>query len=307
MAVDNRGLTDADVLGYMASLSNWGRWGAQDQAGALNYLTPQMRAEAARLVTEGAVVPISRPLPVEPSPDNPRPALHYLSRTGESADATVAMDFVGVAYHGRNTSHIDALCHIFHEGKMYNGFPASDVRPDGAHHNAIDGVLDQVVGRGVLLDVPAALGRPWLEPGEPISVDQLELAEQRQGVRVGEGDILLVRTGRWPRAAIAQAPWPLLELAGLHASTLPWLHERRVAVLGGDGINDVSPSGFDEVRLPIHTVGIVGMGLHLLDNHDLEALAAACAARGRHSFFFVVAPLFLERGTGSPCTGLAMF
>ena len=305
MAIDNRGLADADMLGYMESLSNWGRWGPEDQLGALNYITPKMRAEAAALVREGHVVSISLPLATAPGPHNPRPALHFMIATGEQQGASSSTDFFGVAYHGIATSHIDALCHIFWRGTMYNGFPASEVRPDGAHKNAIHGVLDKVVGRGVLLDIPPVRGVEWLEPGAPVYVDDLEAAERRQGITAGEGDILLVRTGRHKRARAQGSDAD--SLAGLHASALPWLHERRIAVLGGDGINDVRPSGFESVALPLHLVGIVGMGVHLLDNHDLEALADACAQRGRYVFLFVLAPLYLERGTGSPANGLAIF
>ena len=302
---DNRGLTDADVVAYMEKLSNWGRWGAEDQRGALNYLTPAKRASAAGLVRSGEVVATSLRLPVAPGPNNPRPVLHFMLGTGENAESTGSTDFFGLAYHGRTISHIDALCHIFWQGKMYNGFPASEVRPDGAHKNAIHGVREDVSGRGVLLDIPPIRGREWLEPGDPVYVEDLEAAERAQGARVEEGAILLVRTGRWHPGRPQTGPSD--PLAGLHASTLPWLYERRVAALGGDGVNDVSPSGFASIRLPIHTVTIVAMGIHLLDNQDLEPLSAACQRLGRYEFFYVVAPLYLERGTGSPATGLAFF
>jgi len=306
--IDNRDLTEADVNAFMEALSNWGKWGPEDQLGALNYLTPQKRAAAASLIREGHMVSISLPLPTTPGPDNPRPALHYMVGTGETPGATGSMDFVGVAYHGMTTSHIDALCHVFWRGKMYNGFPAAEVQPDGAHKNAIHQVLDRVAGRGVLLDIPAARGKAWLEPGESVYIEDLEAAEARQGVMVEEGDILLVRTGRHARArAQGGDGWQTLGLAGLHASALPWVHQRRVAVLGSDGISDVVPSGFERIRLPWHMVAIVAMGVHLLDNHDFEALAAACARRNRYAFFFVMAPLYLERGTGSPANGLAIF
>lgn len=308
MVVDNKGLTDTDLVGFMKSLSNWGRWGPDDQLGALNYITPQKRVAAASLIRDGQVVSISLPLPVMPGPDNPRPAQHFMLNTGEAADRFASADYIGVAYHGMATSHIDGLCHIFYEGQMYNGFPAAEVKPDGAYKNAIHPARDKVVSRGVLLDIPPVRNKEWLEPGEAIYVEDLEAAEQRQGVRVEEGDILLVRTGRHKRArAEGSDGWQTRGLAGLHASTLPWLHERRIAVLGSDGVSDVTPSGFEKMRLPIHIVAIVAMGIHLLDNHDLEALAQACAERQRYEFFFVVAPLYIERGTGSPANALAIF
>lgn len=308
MSIDNRGLSDDDVRGFMRSLSNWGRWGPDDQLGALNYITPQKRVAAAALVREGFVVSTSLPLPTVPGPENPRPANHFMLMTGESGDRLASADYIGLAYHGMTTSHIDALCHVFYEGKMYNGFPSSEVRPDGAYKNAIHATRDRLVSRGVMLDIPPLRGKEWLEPGEPIYIEDLEGAEQRQGVRVGEGDILLVRTGRYKRVrAEGSDGWQTRGLAGIHASVLPWLHERRVAVLGSDGVSDVTPSGFESMRMPIHTVAIVAMGIHLLDNQDLEPLAQACAERGRYEFMFVVAPLYLERGTGSPANCLALF
>ena len=305
-SLDNRGLTDADVVGFMDTLSNWGRWGAEDQLGTLNYLTPEKWLAAASLIRDGQVVSISLPWPVAPGPDNPRPALHYMIGTGENPAATGSTDFIGVAYHGRMTSHIDALCHFFWQGKMYNGFPTSEVRPNGAHKNAIPNALERVVGRGVLLDIPPVRGREWLEPGEAIYAEDLDAAEARQGISVGEGDILLVRTGRHKRTRTTGAAQGEA-MAGLHSSALPWLRQRRIAVLGGDGVHDVVPSGFPSWSRPIHVVCIVAMGIHLLDNHDFERLAEACAARNRYEFFFVLAPLFIERGTGSPATGLAIF
>lgn len=297
-------LTDQDVIGYMESLSNWGRWGKDDQRGALNYITPAKRVAAAGLIHAGEVVSTSLPLPTTPGPANPRPVLHFMLGTGENPESTGSTDFFGLAYHGRSISHIDALCHIFYKGRMFNGYPTNEVRPDGAHKNAIHGVREQVSGRGVFLDIAAAKGVDWLEPGTPINPEDLEAAERAQGVLVEEGDLLLVRTGRHHPNKTSDATDAL---AGLHASALPWLHERRVAVLGGDGVNDVSPSGFASIRLPIHTVAIVAMGIHLLDNQDLEPLGEACKRLGRYTFFYVVAPLYLERGTGSPATGLAMF
>ena len=308
MTIDNRGLTDKDVVSYMDSLSNWGKWGPEDQLGALNYLTEAKRQQASSLIQDGHVVSLALPLSNVPSKMNTRPAVHLMLGTGDNPASTASMDFVGVAYHGYATSHIDALCHIFWQGKMYNGFPSSEVRVDGAHKNAIDNALTKVVGRGILLDIPPVKGKDWLEPGEAIYIEDLEEVERRQGVTVGEGDILLVRTGRHKRGRSLgdYDPDPATR-AGLHASVLPWMFERRISVLGSDGTSDVVPSGFPSIAQPWHLVAIVAMGIHLLDNHDFEALAQACADRSRYEFFCITAPLFLPRGTGSPTNGLAVF
>ena len=164
-----------------------------------------------------------------------------------------------------------------------------------------------MVTRGVLADVPRARGVGALEPGEPIYPEDLEAAERLAGARVTSGDALLVRTGRW-RWREQHGPWvPEEKLAGLDASCLAWLHEREVALLGCDGVSDVYPSRIDGEPMPIHRVAIVTMGVHLMDNLDLEDLAAACEEEGRSSFMFAVAPLVLVRGTASPVNPIAIF
>src|SRR5690606_3599688 len=137
--------------------------------------------------------------------------------------------------------------------------------------------------------------------------DELERAEAAAGVRVEPGDVLLVRTGRW-RYREAHGPWdPRARLAGLHASCLPWLATRRIAALGSDGESDVIPSRVEGVRLPIHSVALVAMGLYLIDNLDLDAHAAVCGEERRHAFQLVIAPLVVARGTASPVNPIAVF
>jgi kynurenine formamidase len=297
-------LTAADVDGYRRSLSNWGRWGDDDELGCVNHLRPEHTARAAALVRSGRTVSCARPLATEPALDNPQPALHHMTGT---ASEGYGADWFGLAPHGYATSHLDALCHIMWDGKVYGGRPGDVVTAHGATQLGVQTLRAGIVGRGVLLDVPATLGLDALEPGTPITVDDLERTEGRAGEQVGEGDVLLVRTGRW-RWRDEHGPWEAWErLAGLHASCLPWLHERGIAALASDGVSDVHPSHIDGVRLPIHTVGIVAMGLPLLDNLDLEALATACADEGRAAFLLTIAPLVLQGGTASPVNPIATF
>ena len=297
-------MTAADVDALRSQLSNWDRWGADDQLGTLNHLRPELRAAAAAGVRSGRTVSCSRPLPTEPAPENPSPATHHMIGTHSEGGGA---DWIGVASHGYATSHLDALCHIFWDGRLYNGHPTEVVTAHGAEQLGIHHVSDGIVGRGVLLDVPPVRGVDALEPGTPITTADLEAAEQAAGVSVGPGDIVLVRTGRWLWHRRHGAWNPRERLAGLHASCLQWIHERDVAALGSDGVSDCHPSGIPDVRLPIHTVGIVAMGLHLLDNLDLDALAEACTAEQRSEFLFVVAPLIVAGGTASPVNPLAVF
>ena len=293
-----------EVLGFHKTLSNWGRFGPRDQLGTLNLITAAKRKAAAQSVRSGRTVSCARPLPTQPSVENPNPVQHHMIGTCTEGWGG---DYFAMAPHGFATSHIDALCHIFHEGKLYNCYPIEKVSAHGALELGIHELKDGVVSRGVLLDVPASRGVLFLEAGEPIFADDLERAEAHGGVRVESGDILLVRTGRWALRE-AKGPWdPRLSAAGLDASCLPWLHARGVAVLGCDGVSDVVPSRVEGVGLPIHSVAIVAMGLHLIDNLDLEGLSKACAEEKRGDFLLTLAPLVLFRGTASPLNPIALF
>jgi len=297
------------------STRNWGRWGSSDERGALNFVTAEKCAAAAALVREGITVSCARDFPVQPSVENPRPAEHHMLVAGDDAEALgipglgATTDFIGVAFHGMATSHIDALCHVVVGGKIYNGFAASEVKSTGARRDSVMVAADGIVSRGVLLDVPRLRGVPWLEPGERIAPEELERAEAAEGLRVEAGDVLLVATGRDARRA-AKGPWDptAVGLAGLDARCIPWLHDRRIAVLGSDGVSDVLPgAGIEGWPIPVHQCCLVGMGVHLLDNLALADLAHACAARRRFEFLFVVAPLRVVGGTGSPVNPIAIF
>lgn len=300
-------LSHAEVRDFMRSLSNWGKWGAKDQLGALNYITPEKRRSAAGLVREGVCVSMSRPLPTEAAADNPTPVRHLMISTGLDKEATFSADYFALAYHGYGTTHLDALCHIFYKEIMYNGYSREKVTSNGAELNSIDALQAGIVTRGVLFDIARTKGQAWLEPGEAITPDDLDKAEKATSTRVESGDFLLIRTGRFAYRE-KHGPWDASEtIAGLHASCLPWFHRRQIAALGCDGVNDVYPSGMEKIRFPIHLVGIVAMGLHLLDNADLEALGTACNKRKRWEFLFMASPLVLLRGTGSPVNPLAIF
>ena len=179
-------------------VSNWGRWGPDDERGALNYLTPEKVADAAGLVRSGRTVSLSRPLNTEREADNPEPADHHMTMLGakDHPDGLAfAKDYIGVDYHNDSHSHLDALCHVSYDGSLYNGRPADSVSATGAAVETVEVLKDGLVGRGVLLDIPRARNVDWLEPGDSVLPGDLDEAERREGVTVGEGDILLVRTG----------------------------------------------------------------------------------------------------------------
>jgi len=306
-----KAMTTTDVQAIFDQVKNWGRWGAEDQRGALNYITPDVRRAAAATVRDGVAVSGALTLNTVPSDENTSPVTHYMARGGDIAEASGSADYFAIATHGMAHTHLDALCHIFHEGMMYNGYPQAQVTSTGALKNAITAGENGVVSRGVLLDIAAAKGVDFLEPGDQISPADLDAAEAKLGVRVREGDILLIRTGRHLRKQRV-GHWNGREtLAGLHVSCMPWIHERRVAVLGCDGISDVLPSGVEGrgrlAALPVHVCTIVAMGVHLIDNAQLEEIGAACAERKRYEFLLTLAPLRLERGTGCPINPIALF
>jgi kynurenine formamidase len=198
---------------------------------------------------------------------------------------------------------------VFWQGKMYNGFSEREVGRFGARRCAIDVTRDGVMSRGVLLDIPRTKKVDWLELREAIYPEDLEAAEKLGNLQVGEGDILLIRTGRHKRRAVQGAWDPRREgLPGLDASCLEWLYARKIAVLGCDAVSDIAPSPYGaEMGLPIHVGTLVIQGIHLIDNADFEALSAACERHQRYEFLFSMAPLILERGTASPVNPLALF
>jgi kynurenine formamidase len=181
------------------------------------------------------------------------------------------------------------------------------VTADGAAAGSIEVLANGLVARGVLFDIPRQRGVSWLEPGEHVRPDDLEAAEREQGVAVGEGDVLLIRTGH-TRRLNDLGPWDTAQAkSGLHPTALPLVAERGVAALGGDGNSDTAPSSTEGVDFPIHVLTLNAMGVPLFDYLQLEDLAAACEERRRWEFLFVAAPLRIPGGTGSPLNPLAVF
>ena len=299
--------TEADIEEYFTTLSNWGRWGEEDQLGTLNLITNQKRAQAAALVKHGVTVGCARPISTEPAADAHPSPLHFMTQSGEG-NRQAGADFFGMVFHSLTITHIDALSHVFRNGQMYGGRPAELVTTkDGATVHDVAVLKNGILTRGVLLDITKVRGKEWLEAGEGVFVEDLEAAEAAQGVRVEEGDALCLQLGWYKRRQVHGPVSAAAGRPGLHAQTMPWLRERGVALVAADAAHDVSPSSYESTRMPVHQVGIVAMGLWLIDNANFDDLVAQCEALDRWDFMFTVAPLHFPSMTGSPITPLATF
>ena len=300
-------VTEADVDQWMETLSNWGRWGADDQRGAMNLITPKTRLAAAKLVTEGVSVSLARDVEKEEAIDNPSPFKHKMLNVGLNNPSQFVSDDFQVSYHGYAHTHMDSLCHMAYEGKMYNGFPQAEVVAEGAPRLDVRSFKEGIFAKAVLMDIARLKGVDWLEPGTPIYPSDLDAWERESGARVGSGDIVLIRTGRWARRD-SEGPWDVSKRsAGLHASCAKWLKDRDAAILGSDAASDVSPSLVDGVGQPIHQLVIIAMGMPIFDNLDLEAVAAEAARQNRWEFLLTAAPIAVGGGTGSPFNPIATF
>ena len=297
------------------SVKNWGRWGPDDQLGTMNFITPEHVRAAAGLVRSGRRVSMEIPINTVAGPDNPNPAIHFVSQGHDidigSGGLRFGLDFMGMACHGDCHTHIDALCHISYNGLTYNGHRAEEVLTSkGATSLDIANYGNGVVGRGVLLDVPRFRGVEWLEPGDAVTRAELEACEEAQHVRLGEGDILVFRTGHHARR-LALGAWdngPDGEgKAGLHVDTIPWMHERRIAAFLPDGDGEAIPSVVEGIAYPIHALQIVAMGMLASDSLQFEDLSKACQEEGRFEFMVIGLPLRLPGGTGSPWNPIAIF
>jgi kynurenine formamidase len=303
-------MTLSEFKELFQAVSNWGRWGEDDERGALNRLNADRVVAAAALIRTGRTISLSLPLNTHAGIENPEPADHHMTMMGDadagSGGLQFAKDYIGIDYHNESHTHIDAFCHVAFDGLLYNGIPSDSITAEGGTAGTVEAATHGLIGRGVLLDVPRLRGVPWLEPGENIFREDLELAERAQGVTVGAGDILLVRTGH-PRRLAELGAWDTANAkAGLHPSTAPFLLERAVSVLGSDGNSDTAPSATEAVGFPMHVLTLTAMGVPLLDYLQLDELSEACASHGRWEFFFAAAPLRIIGGTGSPLNPIAV-
>ena len=310
--------SEDEVLSYFDKFSNWGKWGADDELGAPNYITPTKVKQAIATVQEGVRISMSRTVTFEPSLDAPTNVpVHFMVESGEgwasgdkvsSRTFPAATDYFGMIFHGVTVTHVDALSHFFWNGKTYNGKPAHLVSTSlGATFGSVEEAHEGIISRAVLVDVPMVRGIDWVERGEGVMIDDILAAEDQCGFKVEEGDVLLIRTGQLHRR---NTEGPVDRSAGstaCQASVLPLFYERGIAMMGSDTGNDVNPPQYEKVPSPIHQVSITAMGIWILDNADLEAVAQACKERNRWEFMISIGPLRLHNTTGSPVNPIAIF
>jgi kynurenine formamidase len=287
---------------WMEELSNWGRWGEDDELGAANLMTEAKRREAAALVREGTTVSLAHDMLTEEAADVTEPYVLQMTVNGENQNSK---DRIDVSYHGVSTSHLDGLCHVFYKDKVYNGLDYREVATDdGCTRMDTTAMKHGLVTRAVLIDMPRLKGVPYLEPGTKLYQEDIEAWEEFAGVTLGSGDALLLRTGRWARRA---ATGPTREMSGWDASVMPFLAERDIALMGADSVHEAPGSVPGLSVNPIHRFAIVSRGMNLLDNLDLEDAAETAARLSRWEFMIVVAPLRVPGGTGSPVNPVAIF
>jgi kynurenine formamidase len=300
----------ADVWHFLREHRSWGRWGQEDEKGAVNLITAEKHQQAASLVRTGRTISLSRPFPLDPAPNNPAPAQRYTSVVARAPGAASAVDYLGISTHGTACTHIDALCHMWDRDGMWNGRDAAEtITPDGTRFGGVEAFGDGIVTRGVLLDVPRHRGVPYVTQDRPVTGAELQAITLAQGVTVEPGDAVVVHAGR-DRWDADNGAWGAgsLDVAtsrrpGLHVSCLRFLRDVDASLLVWD-MMDARPAAVD-IAFAVHAA-IWAFGIPLVDNALLGPLAEVCAAEARWEFMLCVAPLPIQGATGSPVNPIAL-
>ena len=317
--------TEAELIGYFDELSNWGRWGDHDELGTLNLITDEHRRRAAGLIHTGRSVSCAWDIDTSTQPDDgggtPR---RLMVTTGQGlADpargralgrealprGASASEYWFLHPHGYRLTHLDGLSHIFWDGRMYNNRPAELVTSAlGATELDLTPTRDGIITRAILVDAAAHRGVDWIEPGDGVRRAEVEEILRGHDLTVGPGDALLLRTGYGAKVRRQGRDHVIRDgRSGWHADCLPWLRANDIALVAADTAQDIGPSGYPAFSHPIHTIGIVAMGLWLVDNCDLEAIARTCRELNRWEFALTVAPIAFVGATCSPVNPLAVF
>jgi kynurenine formamidase len=294
-------VTVAQVEEWMRTQNNWGRWGPADQLGAVNLITDAKRKQAAALVKTGEVVSLAHTPTIIPK-EKPEASAYLALQLGlRESDSGFTVEQQAFSFHGSTFTHLDALCHGDHHGKMYNGYPWKEtVAADGCKRLGIDALGSKgIVTRGVLIDIPRLKGVKTLAPDTKVYVKDIEAWEKMAGVKIGAGDAIFLHSGRWQSG----------KTSGYDISVAPWLHKRDVAIVSSDGIQDVILRDPDlpGTFLPLHHYILVALGANILDNADLTVVAEVAARLRRWEFMVTIAPVGVPGGTGYPVNPLAIF
>ena len=287
-------VTKAQYDTWMTELSNWGRWGDDDQLGALNLITSAKRVNAARLVETGRVVSMARAMTIEKleNPEQARanrpPVLVGSVRSvfDINTESGFFWERYEIEYHGSAVSHLDALCHVAYNGKVYNGFDFDDVASteDGCSKLGVVNLQNGLVTRGVLIDMP----------GKAVRRQDIEAWEAETGITISAGDALFLRTGR-----------DVGQTGGYHPSLMPFFKERDIALLGADVPQE--GGAVEGVSIPVHFFTLVALGVHLFDNLGLEDLAQTANELNRWEFMFMASPHVVPNGAGTAINPPAVF
>ncbi len=299
-----------DVQRMLHDRSNWGRWGDDDEMGTLNLITDDSRVRAASLVRSGRTVSLSRDFPTTPGPTNPKPAQHFTT-TNPRGNGGSAGDYYGIEYHGLVSTHIDALTHVWDGEGMWQGRnPKEELTFRGTKWGGIQNWKHGILTRGVLLDVPAYRGAPYVRYDQPVHGAELDAIAKSQGVEVKPGDAVIVYSGRdeWdaenPLWGSESTEKGEPRRPGLHASCLEFLRDTDCSALAWD-MQDYMPNDWG-IPWTVHGA-IFSYGLAIIDHCNLRPLSDACKEEDRYEFMFILSPLLVSGGTGSPANPLALF
>lgn len=299
-------LSEQEFHAVAQQVSNWGRWGQDDQDGTLRFITPEKRKAAAGLVSEGLTISCAQDLNLTPRPDAVRPSI-ALPYWGSDLLHQAGLELLAIEAHGYCVTHLDALSHLNYRGRMYNDHPVEPYISPGLEMLDVMNCRDGIISRGVLIDVARARGKDWMDPAEIASKADVERALEEANLELESGDVLVFRTGRQARDAALGVPEPAEGLAGISIECASWFHDAEIAAMISDVGMDPQPSEVENVRIPWHVVTLAMMGMMIIDNAHLEELAETCARLKRWEFQLLVAPLRVPTGNSSPVNPIAIF
>jgi kynurenine formamidase len=309
-------LTERDKFNNLSKeISNWGRWGPNDQLGTLNNISDKNIIEAKKLIIEGKTISLSRNMGKKITPFNSAPIKHqpFIIPSGAFGQDPEhshegAGDTFEINYHGFSHTHIDAINHFARDGKMYNGYTFEIGSNNEFENLGIEEVGKLgIVSRGVLIDLPVFFDVDYIKSGTAIKIEDIKKWEKKNNIKIGKGDILLLRTGRWEELR-QKGYWDFSKKAtGFHYSVATFFKERDIAVIGCDGVNDVMPSGIESKFNALHELAIVDLGMPIIDNMDLDLLSKKLEKLNRKTFLFIANPLRIKGATGTPINPIAIY